>query len=191
MHLPAKNPTVDAYDEGFGTGIIVASGIWGSDILTVAHVVHRATDVRVRLDDGRTSRATLISQNSDRDLALVRVYLPNLPVALLGSSTDLHSEIAREVGVLGYPIPDEFHDQHLGRATSFVAGRLSAIRRGALEIMIPIVPGESGGPVFFLNNAEIIGIAQSRFGDEHSIGLAIPSDVAREYLHAVDAEHGF
>ena len=190
MHLPPKNPLTDAYDEGYGSGTIVASGAWGSDILTVAHVVKGARMLNVRLADGRTNKADIVALSSDRDLAVLRVAIPYLPVAHLDSSSDLRPLLGRDVGVLGYPIPDEFTDQHLGRAMSFNAGKLSAVRRDALEIMLPIVPGESGGPIFFLDDARIIGIAQSRFADEPSIGFAIPSTVAKEYLHQVDSAHG-
>ncbi len=190
MRRPPKNPRIDAYDEEYGSGLIVASGDWGSDILTVAHVVKGAHMLQARVADGRIGAAHLVAMSSDRDLAVLRISIPNVRVAHLGRSSDLLAQRGREVGVLGYPIPDEFTDQHLGWTMSFNAGRLSAVRHDALEIMLPIVPGESGGPIFFLDNARIIGLAQSRFADEHSIGFAIPSDVAIRYLHQVDSEHG-
>ncbi len=190
MHLPPKNPATDAYDEGYGSGLIVASGAWGSDILTVAHVVKGAHLLKARIADGHVGAAHIVALSSDRDLAVLRITIPNLQVAHLGNSGDLRTQRGREVGVLGYPIPDEFIDQHLGRTMSFNAGRLSAVRHDALEIMLPIVPGESGGPIFFLDDARIIGLAQSRFADEHSIGFAIPSDDAKRYLHQVDSQHG-
>ncbi|MHB8461459.1 MAG: S1C family serine protease [Vulcanimicrobiaceae bacterium] len=191
MHLPPKNPITDAYDEGYGSGILVASGAWGSDILTVAHVVKGARMLEARFSTGRIVAAQIVASSADRDLALLRVSVPNLPIAHLSSSSNLRTQRGREIGVLGYPIPDEFTDEHLGRAMSFNAGRLSAVRHDALEVMVPIVPGESGGPIFFLDDARIIGIAQSRFADEHSIGFAIPSDDAKEYLHQIDSAHGF
>jgi S1-C subfamily serine protease len=45
--------------------------------------------------------------------------------------------------------------------------------------------------VFFARSGEIVGIAESRFDDEPSIGFAIPIDDAKKYLHHVDAAHGF
>jgi S1-C subfamily serine protease len=103
----------------------------------------------------------------------------------------LREDIGRQVGLLGYPIPDEFEDEGLGLATSLGGGLLSSLRADALEITIPIVPGESGGPVFLADTGEIVGIAESRFDEERSIGFALPIDEAKAFLHKVDARHGF
>lgn len=112
-------------------------------------------------------------------------------MAPLGSSKHLADEIGRQLGVLGYPVPDDFEDDELGLATSLNVGRLSSLRKDALEVTVPIVPGESGGPVFVAETGEIVGIAESRFDDERSIGFALPIDEAKTFLHKYDAVHGF
>jgi S1-C subfamily serine protease len=58
------------------------------------------------------------------------------------------------------------------------------VRRGALEIDVPIIPGESGGPVFNIATGEVIGIAESRFDEERAIGFATPIDAATRFLAA-------
>jgi len=190
MRVPPEHKG-DQYEDGFGTGEVIRSGAWGSDILTVAHVVDGSWDLHATIDNHEKVAARVIGINKDLDLALVRTTRTGLVPALLGSSHDLERQLGREVAVLGYPIPDEFQDEGLGLATTIATGRLSSVRKGALEVSLPIVPGESGGPIVLIDTGEIIGIADSRFDDEHSIGFAVPVDDVKRFLHKVDAAHGF
>jgi len=190
MRVPPESKK-NAYDDAYATGTVIASGNWGSDILTVAHAVDGAWNLHVTVDNKDKYPARVIAEDKDLDVALVRTDKPHLTVAVLGSSRHLDDELGREVGVLGYPIPDEFEDEQLGLATSLATGRLSSLRRGALEVTPVIVPGESGGPVFLLDTGEIVGVAESRFDDEHSIGFALPIDDAKAFLRKHDAQDGF
>ena len=72
----------------------------------------------------------------------------------------------------------------LGRTVSMYAGRVASLRKGALELDVAIVPGESGGPVFDVTTGEVIGIAESRFDEERAIGFATPIDEATRFLAA-------
>jgi S1-C subfamily serine protease len=190
MRVPPEKKS-DGYDDAYGTGLIVASGAWGSDILTVAHAVEDSWDLHATIGNAARVPARLIALDRDADVALVRTPRPNLPPLLLGHASDLTTATGREVGLLGYPIPDEFADERLGLATSLDTGRLSAIRADALEVTLQIVPGESGGPIFLADTGEIIGLADSRFDDEPSIGFAVPIDDALHFLHRIDRVHGF
>lgn len=189
MRVPPEHKK-DHYDDAYATGFVVASGAWGSDILTVQHAIDQAWDLHVTIDNRKKIPAQVIAANADLDVALVRTKRPSLPVVPLGSSAHLDPQIGRIVGLLGYPIPDEFEDEDLGLATSLDTGRLSSIRKDALEVTLSVVPGESGAPVFIADTSEIIGIADSRFDNEHSIGFAVPIDDAKRFLHRVDAKHG-
>jgi S1-C subfamily serine protease len=86
--------------------------------------------------------------------------------------------------VLGYPIPDAFEDEHLRAVVSLYTGRIASVRNGTMEIDVPIIPGESGGPVFDARSGAVIGIAESRFDDERAIGFATPVDVIARFLAA-------
>jgi len=190
MRVPPEKKS-DGYDDAYGTGLVVASGPWGSDILTVAHVVDQAWNVHATVGNKAKVPARVIAIDDDRDVALLRTKRPNLPVVTLAGAPDLHDQIGREIALLGYPIPDEFEDEQLGLATSLDTGRLSSLRNDALEVTLQIVPGESGGPVFLADNGTIIGLADSRFDDERSIGFAVPIRDALRFLHRTDRAHGF
>jgi len=190
MRVPPEKKK-DGYDDAYGTGLVIASGSWGSDILTVAHVVDGAWDLHATIDNRMKIPARVIAVNNDTDVALVRTSRPNLPSVHLGDISDLRDQVGRNVGLLGYPIPDEFQDEQLGLATSLDTGRLSSIRDDALEVTLQIVPGESGGPVFLIDTGQIIGLADSRFDDERSIGFAVPLGDVLHFLHKIDRAHGF
>lgn len=190
MKVPPEHKK-DRYDDAYATGFVIASGGWGSDVLTVQHAIDGAWDLAVTAGNRKRFPARVVASNADLDLALVRMRQANLPVVRLGSSAHLQSEIGRQVALLGYPVPDEFDDEDLGLATSLNAGLLSSIRKDALEVTTAIVPGESGAPVFFTDTGEIFGIADSRFESEPSLGFAVPVDDAKTFLHRVDKARGF
>jgi S1-C subfamily serine protease len=190
MRIPPERKK-DRYDDAYATGFVVASGTWGSDVLSVQHAIDGAWDLTVTSGNRTRTPAHVVASNADLDLALVRTPRPNLPIVRLGSSSHLQPEIGREIALLGYPVPDEFDDEGLGLATSLSAGLLSSIRKDALEVTTSIVPGDSGGPLFFADTGEIFGLADSRFESEPSIGFGVPIDDAKTFLHKTDRTHGF
>lgn len=177
-----------APDSEYATGTVVASGRWGSDILTVEHAIEQAWNLRVTIDNKKKIPARVIAKDADLDIALVRTKRPNLPVVKLGTSAD--AQPGRMIGLLGYPIPDQFDDEGFDLATSLNSGRISSLRQDAIEVTLPIVPGESGSPVFLSDTGEIVGMAESRFEEERSIGFALPIDDAKKFLHTHDSAHG-
>ncbi|MGZ3502941.1 MAG: S1C family serine protease [Vulcanimicrobiaceae bacterium] len=187
MEVPGESKE-SKVDDAYATGLVVASGPWGSDILTVEHAIEGAWDLKVTINNRERLPAKVIAKDVDLDVALVRTKRPNLPVARLGDSKD--AEPGRLVGLVGYPIPDQFDEEGLGLGTSINSGRISSLRRDAVEVTLPIVPGESGSPIFLSDTAEIVGVAESRFDEEHSIGFALPIDDAKKFLHKHDAKHG-
>jgi serine protease Do len=190
MKVPPEKKA-DKYDDEYATGLVVASGAWGADILSVSHAVEGAWDIVATVGNKKRAGAHVIARDKELDIALLRTKQTGLRVLPLGSSADLTSQLGREVALVGYPIPDEFEDEDLGLAASLNSGHLSSLRKHALEVSLPIVPGESGAPIFLIDTGAVIGIAESRFDDEHSIGFALPIDDAKAFLHKHDAGHGF
>jgi S1-C subfamily serine protease len=168
------------WDEAYGSGVVVASGPWGSRILTVEHVVHGARDLRVTVREKTVVPARVVASDEKADLALVETRAPNLPVAALGSSRELLPGM--QIGVAGYPIPDAFQDEGLVTETSVYAGRISSVRNDSLELDLPVIPGESGGPIFDAQTGVVLGLAESRFDEEKAIGFGIPIDDAKKFM---------
>jgi len=185
MRIPADDPKRKGkWDEAYGSGAIIESGAWGSRILTDAHVVAGARDLRAKTGDtGRAVPLRVVAvSDDDDDLALLEIPTPNLKAVSLG---DMSAVVAgREVGVLGYPIPDAFEDEHLDTVVSLYTGHVASVRNGTMEIDVPIIPGESGGPVFDGATGKVIGLAESRFDDERAIGFATPVDIITRFLAA-------
>ena len=185
MKIPADDPKrKGAWDDAYGSGVVVASGAWGSRILTDAHVIEDARDLRASVGDtGRPVPVRVVARsNDDVDLALLEIATPNLLPAPFASHLDVQPGLA--VGILGYPIPDAFQDEHLRQTVSLYTGRVASVRNGTLELDAPIIPGESGGPVFDGRTGDVIGIAESRFDEERAIGFATPLDVIGPFLAA-------
>jgi len=182
MDIPTDDPKrKGAFDEAYGSGIVVQSGDWGSRILTDAHVVADARHIMARIGDVRKAPAHVVAVSDDQDdVAILDTRIAHVPIVALGTSKGL--EAGRPIGVMGYPIPDAFEDEHLGTKVSIYAGRIASVRDGSLELDVPIIPGESGGPVFDAGSGAIVGIAESRFDEERAIGFATPIDIAVKFL---------
>jgi S1-C subfamily serine protease len=184
MKIPADDPKRKGeWDDAYGSGVVVESGAWGTRILTDAHVIADAKNLVATIGDGPHAPAHVVATTGEGDdLAIVDVPIKSRKPAKLGSIA--HLEPGTAIGVLGYPIPDAFDDEHLGRTVSLYTGRVASVRKGALELDVAIIPGESGGPVFDVATGEVIGIAESRFEEERSIGFATPIDAATRFLAA-------
>ncbi len=181
MRVPNQDrDSTEKFQDAYASGVVISSGSWGSDVLTVEHAIERARNLRATIGANKREPASVAGQDGKLDIAVVRLKRGNLPTAKLGKSADLLPGEA--IGIIGYPIPDAFEEEGLGTTSSIYAGRISSLRKHAIELNLPIVPGESGGPVFRADNGDVVGIAESRFDEERSIGFALPIDDAKPFL---------
>lgn len=195
MRAPSEDPKMHGkLDDAYGTGLVVQSGSWGTRILTAQHVIDRARNLRVRVGDGRRQFAVrVVAQDRDQDLALLETnQAKDVFVPRLGGSAAVDVEPGEQIAVIGYPIPDAFQDEGLDRTASIYVGHVASVRdagtpNAAIELDLPIVPGESGGPVF-TSDGTVVGIAESRFDEEHAIGFATPMEVIKPFLRAYRRE---
>src|SRR3954471_6700103 len=165
---------------GLGSGFIVRSD---GAIVTNAHVVAGATRIQVALRDGTTYPAKLIGRDETNDLAVVKIDAKNLPVAPLGSSSDLLiGEWAIAIGnpfgfLLGNSEPSVTAGVISGTGRNLVGrGEGNGIYVDMIQTDASINPGNSGGP---LVNAlgEVIGVNSSIYsptGGSVGLGFAIP-----------------
>ncbi|HMS01514.1 MAG TPA: trypsin-like peptidase domain-containing protein [Gemmatimonadaceae bacterium] len=180
---------------GIGSGFIVRpDGV----IITNAHVVSGASRITVALRDGTTYPATLVGEDEQNDLAVLRIEGRDLPVAPLGTSSDLL------VGEWSIAIGNPFGFVLGNTEPSVSVGVISAIGRnitarseGAgvyldmVQTDAAINPGNSGGP---LVNAlgDVIGVNSSIYspsGGSVGLGFAIPIDRTMRIVNDL-LEHG-
>jgi serine protease Do len=163
-----------------GSGFVVdPAGI----ILSNDHVVRGAERILVTFPDGRDVEAELVGSDEATDVAVLRVELPDLPVAPLGRTDDLM--IGEWVVAFGNPFGNLISNPE----PTTTVGVVSATGRhvvpsqedrgfylGMIQTDAAINPGNSGGP---LVNAlgEVVGMNASIFsrgGGSEGVGFAIP-----------------
>ena len=157
---------------GNGSGVI-----WSADgvIVTNAHVA-RGARLRVQLWDGRELEATVVSRDTRRDLAELRVSAANLPAATAADSSQLRpGELAIAIGnPLGF----------VGALTTGVVHAVGPLRRlgsdSWVQADVRLAPGNSGGPLADAHG-RIIGINTMVAG---RLALAVPSNDVTRFLAA-------
>ena len=168
---------------GQGSGVIVSAD---GEVLTNNHVVEDATEIKVKLFDGRELDAEVVGTDENTDLALLKLKdTSNLPVARMGNSDDL--EVGDWVMAIGNPF---------GLEATVTVGVLSGKGRviGAgpyddfLQTDTSINPGNSGGPLFNIEG-EIVGINTAIIRGGQGIGFSIPINLAKS-VAAQLKEHG-
>jgi serine protease Do len=167
-------PPADAPVQGQGSGFIISpDGL----VLTNAHVVRGASEVRVKLTDRREFKAKVLGLDPATDIAVLRIDATGLPPVRLGDPA------AAQAGDWVLAIGSPF-----GFENSVTAGVVSAKGRSLpgdtfvpfLQTDVAVNPGNSGGPLFNMQG-EVIGINSqiySRSGGYQGLSFAIPIDFA-------------
>lgn len=178
--IPFKVP-IPYNSEGFslGSGFIINEQGY---ILTNAHVIHNATDIRVVLSEGRKEYAAkIVGADRITDTALIHIEPDHLLTVLpLGNSDRLR--IGEMVLAIGNP---------LGLRHSVTSGIVSATERISPELNEKLVdfiqtdsainPGSSGGPLVNLHG-EVVGINTAVVSKAQSIGFAIPINTVKTVM---------
>ncbi len=169
--------------EALGSGVLVSKEC---HILTAAHVVQYADQITVKTQDGKKREAELIFSETNADIALLRLKVPDLTLkhARLGNSDSL--VVGQRTYVIGNPY---------GLENSFSVGRISAFREFGqlyngttlvefIQTDAAINSGNSGGAVFN-SVGEVIGISSqiiSVSGGFQGLGLAVSINTAKKIL---------
>lgn len=169
-----------------GSGFIVdPSGL----VITNNHVIDGASEVRVKLSDGRELMGEVLGRDPKTDLAVVRLQGPGRFKPVQWGDSD-RIRVGESVFAVGSPF---------GLGNSVTAGIVSARGREIgsgpyddfLQVDAAINSGNSGGPLFDAHG-RVVGVNTAIFspsGGNVGIGFAIPARMARQVAQQI-AEHG-
>jgi len=159
--------------DAVGSGMVIREDGY---ILTNAHVVKGASEIRVNLNDKRSFAGQVVGTDSFSDLAVVKINSKGLPAIKLGSSANLRP--GEFVVAIGDPLSFDHTVTFgiisaVGRTITDVNGNINFIQTDAA-----INPGNSGGPLINLKG-EVIAINTAIDKIGQNIGFSIPVDVAK------------
>lgn len=173
--------------QSLGSGVIINAdqGL----VVTNAHVIDRADQINVALQDGRELEAELVGADRESDVAVVRIDADNLTEIPVGNSDKLR--VGDFVVAIGNPF---------GLNQTVTSGIVSALGRSGLGIEgyedfiqtdASINPGNSGGALINLKG-ELVGINTAIIapsGGNVGIGFSIPINMVQQLTDQL-VEHG-
>ncbi len=172
--------------QGLGSGVIVRHSGNTFYVVTNNHVAGSATDITVKLNDGREFKGKLVCTDERIDIALVSFEASDktIPVATLGDSDKVQpGDICMAFGA------------PLGYSQSVTQGIVSAVGRSESQMSsvsdyiqtdAAINQGNSGGPLVNIYG-EVIGIntwIASQSGGSIGVGFAVP---VNNFKSAIDS----
>ncbi len=175
-------------ETGAGSGVIISEDGY---IVTCAHVVTDASNIKVTLTSGDQYPATLVGTPDEvNDIALLKINASGLTPAVIGNSDKL--VVGEDAIVIGNPLGS------LGGTVT--TGIISALGREVtvegqamtlLQTNAAVNPGNSGGGIFN-KEGELVGIINAKsFGEDvEGIGFAIPINNVKEIVEQL-LEVGF
>lgn len=167
---------------GSGSGVILTTDGY---IVTNNHVVEKAENIEVILNDKRSFKASIVGRDPSTDIALLKIDAKDLPFIPFGNSDNV--KVGEWVLAIGNPF---------NLSSTVTAGIISAKARNisiindkyAIESFIQtdaaVNPGNSGGALVNMKG-ELIGIntaIASQTGSYAGYSFAVPVSIARKIV---------
>ncbi len=171
-------------ESSLGSGVIVDKRGY---IVTNNHVIAKADEIKVVLNDKREFTGKLVGTDPKTDIAVIKIKADNLPVLQWGNSDQL--KVGEYVLAMGSPF---------GLNQTATMGIVSAVGRANVGIAdyedfiqtdAAINPGNSGGALVNAHG-QLVGINTaifSRSGGYMGIGFAVPSNMVKKVMSSLVA----
>ena len=158
-------------DDGCGSAFVVTADGY---VVTNSHVLNGARQAVVGTYAGEEVHATVVADDPERDLALLK--LPGGPHPFLAFGRSAGLQVGEDLVILGYPLCLE--------TLTATRGILSARHPDWLQTDATANPGNSGGPGFNPSGG-VIGVATAKLGGGAVEGVEganflIDGDLARQ-----------
>ncbi len=171
--------------QGQGSGVIVSEE---GHVVTNQHVVSGQQQIQITLFDGKVYPATLIGQDPQLDVAVLKIESQSekfRPLKFGDSSQVRRGQIVFAIGN-----PFGLGETITQGIISAVERSLSDTQRDLFQTDAAINPGNSGGPLVNLQG-EIIGINSAIYTPDRAnpgfqgVGFSIPSNDVKDTLFAI------
>jgi serine protease Do len=170
-------PQGEMRSHALGSGFVIDEN---GSILTNNHVIEKATEIKVKFENGKEYDAKVIGRDPKTDLALIQTKVD----ADLPKPVQLGDSDAIRVGDWVMAVGNPFGLGHTV-TTGIISARGRIIGAGPyddfLQTDAAINPGNSGGPLFNMKG-EVIGINTAIVPQGQNIGFAIPVNMAKDLL---------
>ncbi len=171
----AKAVVIIDTGDGHGSGCVVSADGY---IVTNAHVVGDAEEVKVLLADGVSSKAKVVRVNSEMDLALIKIDADGLTAFSLPTAST--ADVGADVFAIGTPA-----DKELGQTVTkgIISGRRKIDGHSFLQTDVSINGGNSGGALV-AKSGQLLGIVNAKLVGRgiEGIGFAIPAEQVSDAL---------
>ena len=179
-----NSPQKEYKRQGLGSGFIMTEDGY---VVTNNHVIDKADDIEVVLQNGDKYEAKVVGKDPKTDLAVLK-FEPDQEIqpVKFGDSDSENLRIGDWVIAIGNPF---------GLGYTVTAGIISAKGRSLglgvyddfIQTDASLNPGNSGGPLFNLKG-EVVGVNTAIVARGQGIGFAIPIDLAEFVIEQLKSD---